>query len=163
MQPREAMELVLKEATQSPDQSTQNAAGLIIDNELKIIDHNRLPKGVAINRERTARPLKYQFIEHAERNAIYQAVREGQRLEGATMVAVWAACPDCARAIASAGICHLIRFPSPSKTTASHWQEMLTNGDILMSEAGVNIEELDPSEFAIPDILRDGKLWRPAP
>ena len=53
------------------------------------------------------RPEKYDWIEHAERNAIYAAAREGRKLMGATMYLNKFPCVECARAIAQTGITEL--------------------------------------------------------
>ncbi len=50
------------------------------------------------------RPAKYHYIEHGERNAIYNAIRTGAKLDGATLYITFTPCPDCARAIVQTGI-----------------------------------------------------------
>lgn len=82
---------------------------------------NGFPRGVAeefdlpVSKEQSSpgtdlrwdRPTKYAFIEHAERNAVYNAARNGHATEGC-----WAymnftpyrICTDCARALIQAGI-----------------------------------------------------------
>ena len=55
--------------------------------------------------ERCDRPLKYQYLEHAERTAIYRACKSGLKIEGnAIMYSPYNPCVDCARAIISVGI-----------------------------------------------------------
>ena len=36
---------------------------------------NQLPIGISVTKEKVSRPKKYLWIEHAERNAIYEAVQ----------------------------------------------------------------------------------------
>jgi dCMP deaminase len=48
------------------------------------------------------------WIEHAERNAIYNAARAGTGLEGCTLYAGLTPCMDCARAIVQAGIVEVV-------------------------------------------------------
>lgn len=53
------------------------------------------------------RPQKYSFIEHAERNAVYNAARNGHATEGAWAYMNWSPlglCTDCARALIQAGV-----------------------------------------------------------
>lgn len=105
-----AMRLAYSLASQSPDLSTQTAA-IILSRSGHILGAaaNTLPRGVEITNERlSARPLKYSVTEHAERNAIYMAAKYGEPTAGATMVALWAACSDCARAIIQSGIATLV-------------------------------------------------------
>lgn len=65
-------------AKKSNDMSTQNAAFLVDeDGKIYVREINRFPDGVKETAERWERPLKYKFVEHAERNAIYAAARKG--------------------------------------------------------------------------------------
>lgn len=104
------MELAMQIAQWSKDRSTQ--VGCVIvgpDNEIRTTGYNGFPRGVDDELdERHARPLKYKWTEHAERNAIYNAARVGIPLNGCRMYVPWFPCMDCARAIVQSGIVHLI-------------------------------------------------------
>jgi dCMP deaminase len=65
------------------DPSTQNGA-VIVDSDDWILGEgaNFFPKGVKETEAHWEMPLKYAFVEHAERNAIYAAAREGHSLKG---------------------------------------------------------------------------------
>ena len=156
------MGLALWVALTSPDPSTQNAAYLVSENGntyYETVAVNRFPDNVVNKDERWQRPTKYSYVEHAERNSIYAAARNGIATEGLTMVAVWASCADCARAIIQAGIVHLIRCHS--EDNHAHWCESNAIGDRMMLEAGVQITTLtQPIDGARP-LLRNGKLWFP--
>lgn len=104
--------------------------------------------------ERWERPDKYLWVEHAERAAIYQAAKDGLVLRGATMWCPWAACADCARAISYTGIKRLIRFPMGS---TEGWDQSVEVGDMILSEAGVEIVELVLADYKIPAHLRLGQ------
>ena len=54
--------------------------------------------------ERFERPEKYKWIEHADRNAIYNAARVGISLEGCKMYLSFYPCIECARGIIQVGI-----------------------------------------------------------
>ena len=56
------------------------------------------------------RPEKYQWVEHAERNAVYNAARKGIRLEGSIAYLNWepTPCSDCTRALIQAGIVEIV-------------------------------------------------------
>jgi dCMP deaminase len=54
--------------------------------------------------ERFQKPKKYLYIEHAERNAIYDACRRGVSLKGSTVYLPWFPCVECARALALVGV-----------------------------------------------------------
>ena len=94
---RQFFRLALAEAWGSPDPSTQTGA-IIVDAGGRVVSGgcNDFPEGVAAKPERLERPLKYSFMEHAERNAIYSA---GEIVDTDVMYALWAACDDCARAV----------------------------------------------------------------
>ena len=49
-------------------------------------------------------PLRYDLIEHAERRAIFLALKKGKLLNSATLYCTRPPCSDCARAIAEVGI-----------------------------------------------------------
>jgi len=63
------------------------------------------------------RPAKYQYVEHAERQAIYNAAFLGVSLRGATAYLSWEprVCVSCARAVIQSGVAELVgpsvRFP----------------------------------------------------
>jgi len=54
--------------------------------------------------ERWERPIKYQYVEHAERNAIYNAARVGTPTLGCSAFVSLAPCVGCSRALVQAGI-----------------------------------------------------------
>ena len=61
--------------------------------------------------ERWERPTKYIFIEHAERNACYNAARNGIKLEGSRLYLNYepiGICSDCCRGIIQSGIVEII-------------------------------------------------------
>jgi dCMP deaminase len=62
------------------------------------------PPSEEVLSNRWERPAKYQWVEHAERNAIYNAARMGIPLKGCTAYITLAPCADCTRALIQAGI-----------------------------------------------------------
>jgi dCMP deaminase len=89
---------------------------------------------------RWARPLKYQFVEHAERNAIFNAARIGVKTEGcwAFMNFMPTPCADCARALIQAGIVKIIGSdrPFPGVGAGVHYHIDETSKQML-KEGGV--------------------------
>lgn len=132
-------------AQASPDPSTQNGAILFNSDGGWIgFDCNHFPTGVEYNDERWERPLKYEVIEHAERNAIFHAARVGAETYGSTMVVPWAACADCARAIIQAGVKRVVRHKqSTERGQGRNWDGTISIADIMLREAGVDIIDLD--------------------
>lgn len=141
---RQFFRLALAEAWGSPDPSTQTGA-IIVDAGGRVVSGgcNDFPEGVAAKPERLERPLKYSFMEHAERNAIYSA---GEIVDTDVMYALWAACDDCARAIIQSGIrtVHTHGFylgnDAIDKTgTRRDWGETLKVSFTMFEEAGVDV------------------------
>jgi len=135
---RRAYQHAMKHAT---DPSTQNGA-LIINDQGEILAHgaNHFPRGVQEKPERWERPAKYQYVEHAERGAIYDAAREGVRTSGKIMVCPWFACTDCARAIIEARIMLVIGHQSPNDWTPEHWKESIKVAWDMLREANVALK-----------------------
>ena len=128
----------------SPDPSSQNAATLF-DQDLHPVAEavNEFPFGVAYSEARWERPTKYAYIEHAERGSIYAAARAGVATEGLTMVCLWAACPDCARAIIQAGISRLVTMRPTEQGAHAGWDDGIAVAMGMLAEARVQVEYLD--------------------
>lgn len=94
----------------SKDRSTKVGSVIIDDrNTLVSMGWNGFPRGIDDTIEaRHARPAKYEWTEHAERNAIYNAAATGANVRGCTMYLAWFPCADCARAIIQSGITKVI-------------------------------------------------------
>lgn len=97
--------------------------------------------------ERWKRPDKYLWVEHAERNAVYNAARHGVRLAGARAYINYepfgSICEGCARALIQAGIVEIIgpNIPFGGKGTGAHYHTNLT--PIMAKEAGVKIKVVE--------------------
>jgi len=155
-----------KIALNSPDPSTHNGA-IITDRAGTLIlgrGCNQFPRGVEYYPERWERPLKYEIIEHAERNAIFDAAYHGRRCKGATMYAAWAACSDCARAIIQAGIIKLVRHADATKRATmpgKDWTDTISTADMMLREAGVEIVDIEGKVTDGLALLHSGKPWSP--
>ena len=130
-------------STKSEDPNTQ--VGCVIvgpNNEVLSTGYNGLARGVKLTKSRMERPEKYFWFEHAERNAIYNAARNGIRIDGATLYQPGWPCTDCARAIIQAGITKVVRI----KENAEHdehnkrWAEQSARSLQMFREAGVLIK-----------------------
>lgn len=148
-------------AAESRDPSTQNSA-LLVDGEGSILIHdiNRFPQHIAESDKRWERPLKYKFIEHAERNVCYAAAKKGIATEGLIMVCPWAACTNCARAIIQSGIKCLITHKQAHDRTPEQWKEEIAIALSMLEEAGVEVVMYDGGVGA-PEVLHSEELWSP--
>ncbi|HEY2558985.1 MAG TPA: deaminase [Caldimonas sp.] len=95
-------------ARQSPSRPRKVGAVLVLaDGVTTLAACNDFPVGVRDLEERHAYPERLLWIEHAERNAIFAAARAGLATAGATLIATFHPCADCARAVVQAGIARL--------------------------------------------------------
>lgn len=98
------MGLCYEAAKRSKDSSTQVGACIVKDKRVVAIGYNGFPSGVEETEKRWTRPLKYQYVVHAEANAIAQSARFGVPLDGATIYLTLHPCIGCAKLIAQSGI-----------------------------------------------------------
>lgn len=148
----------LQEALNSDDPSTQNGAVLVSPKLEEIIayGYNVFPDGIARSEKRWERPQKYSYIEHAERNSIYYAARNGVKTEGVIMYCPWFACDNCARGIINAGIVEVVGLNTQVDDTHTRWDESVRIGLEMLEEKGVKMRYLD-HKFGIT-LRRNGQL-----
>jgi len=98
---------------------------------------NGICRGVVDDVERmTVRPEKYLWMEHAERNAIYNAARIGTPLEGCVMfITGLPPCARCARAIIQVGITHV--YYAAGGLIPERWQDDMLVAAVMLEEAGI--------------------------
>lgn len=123
----------------SKDRSTK--IGCVIvgnDNSILSTGFNGFPRGIDDNVDyRHERPEKYIWTEHAERNAIYNAARNGVRLAGSRIYCSWFPCSDCARAIIQSGITSIM-CDAPDYSN-KQWGSSFFTSWKMMIEADVEI------------------------
>lgn len=128
----------------SKDQSSKVGA-LILgeDNEPLSWGYNGFPRGAnddpGQHPERHDRTKeKYQWAEHAERNAIYSAARSGHQLRGSRIyVSTLPTCVDCARAIVQAGIKEV--YVEADALLVERWKESWDLAYRIYCETGVKV------------------------
>jgi len=140
----------------SNDPSTK--VGCVIigpEKQVLVTGFNGFPMGVEkdINKvpERYERPFKYNFFEHAERNAVNLAARHGVSLRGSTAYLNWTPipCPDCSRGLINSGI---VRIIGPNRTFAGkgNWETINTVSLPMLTEAGMELITIDDFNFFVP-------------
>ena len=112
-------------------------------NEVRALGYNGLPRNVDESAPRLARPDKYVWIEHAERNAIYTAARTGVPLEGCRMYVSWFPCIDCARAAVQVGLTEIVAVEPD--WSLEPWGPQFIRAKELLSEGGVRLRLLQES------------------
>jgi len=129
----------------SKDESTKCGAVIVgPSNEVRSTGYNSFPRGINDElAERQKRPAKYNWIEHAERNAIYNAARMGVSLVGCRIYQDWLPCTDCARGIIQCGISQVIIDSGSPKNGNQEWEERwgdsLSISVTMLEEADVEI------------------------
>ena len=123
----------------SKDKSV-GVCAVIADKEHRVlsIGYNGFPSGCDDGvEERHERPAKYLYTEHAERNAIYSAAKNGVSLKDSVMYITRFPCADCARAIIQSGIKEVVC----SEPDLSHerWGEHFRISLELFKEVGVKL------------------------
>jgi dCMP deaminase len=141
----------------SPDLRTQNGAVILNPQTLEDISYgaNRFPDGVHPSQERLQPEHKRDYLEHAERDAIFSALRQGKTTVGAIMYVPWFACSDCAKAIIGAGITHVIGHHAPCHSTTT-WKSSIDIGLILFNEAKVQYHYYE-GEIGVKDLRFNGE------
>jgi len=157
-------------ATRSKDRSTKIGAVLVGPNkEVRSTGYNGFARKVNDDVDsRHERPTKYFFMEHAERNAIYNAARVGTMTEGCVLyVAGRPPCADCARAIIQAGIKEVVVEALEHKSRPEiDWESNTAAAMEMLKEAGVTVrlwpKKPTPSDSEVvwiepPDCPRCGR------
>lgn len=143
----------------SPDPSTR--VGAIVESQRTAKCYrgvNHLTPGMTI--DLADRDLKYKYIEHAERDAIFKAAMAGESLLGATMYCPWAACCDCARAIILSGISEVVCHGDALAKTPPRWEADIAIARQMFEAAGVKYTWWYGRLGGCTNLF-DGKYWSP--
>ena len=106
------------------------------DNDIRAVGYNGFPRGIRADiDERRVRPAEYKLTEHAERNAIYVAARNGTSVRGCRLYLPWFPCMDCTRAIVQAGLAELIAIEPDLGDPI--WGQEFQMALSLLDEAGI--------------------------
>ena len=155
-------QLYLYAMNKSKDPSTQNAA-LLTDSGSGIIaiECNNIPDNVQETEDRWERPNKYHYVEHAERNVLYKAIKLGVPTLNLTMYCPWYSCSDCARAIIQCGIRRVIGHKEYFDRTPERWKQSCAIGLQMMQEAGIDCMVWSGEVGGRTKILIDGEEFNP--
>lgn len=133
------------------------------DNVLVSTGYNSLPRGIEIDEDeiRLSRENgeKYYWMEHAERNAIYNAARRGTVLKGCKLYVPWMPCSDCCRAIIQTGINEVIIHRNGQdfydKNTNGKWDAAYKRTLTMFEESGVKVRFVE-CDVVVPEIYMNG-------
>jgi dCMP deaminase len=116
------------------------------DLEIRATGYNGFPRGVQSQDDaRFDRKSgeKFFWIEHAERNAIYNAARSGAAICGCSIYVNRFPCADCARAIIQSGI-KQVYCPAKPKFDGA-LDHSFDVSEIMLSEAKVRVVTIEDS------------------
>jgi dCMP deaminase len=133
-------------ASKSKDRSGKIGTVLVGEgNTVLTTGYNGFPRGVDDeNEEYHKRPEKYFWTEHSERNAIYNAARNGIKLYGAHAYSTAHPCVDCARAFVQAGIKEITiptkhQDPFYKMGRWPDWEESFTKAREVLGAGGIKV------------------------
>ena len=102
--------------------------------------YNGFPSKVEETEERWQRPVKYDFVVHAEANVIASAARFGINLQGCSLFVLAHPCIDCTKLIASSGIKFVYYLDDGiADTPTQEWHDHLKNARAILSETGIQL------------------------
>lgn len=124
----------------SKDRSTKVGAIIVDPNKVVILmGYNGFPREFDDDcNSYHERPAKYKWTEHAERNAIYNAARQGISVVGCTMYVCLFPCIDCSRGIVQSGISTLVTYKPDFNN--SNWGESFKDSFYLLNKCNVKIK-----------------------
>lgn len=125
----------------SKDPSTKVGC-VIVDRERHVVatGYNGFPRGVDDSDARlNDRPVKYLMVQHAEANAILQAVAD---MRGATAYVTHRPCAGCSGMLIQSGITRIVTR-RPADGFAERFADSFAAADAMLREAGVTIDYID--------------------
>lgn len=132
------IELAARTASGSPNKIRQVGAAIVTcDGGEPVTGFNTFPRGVADLPWRHEGDGRFVWMEHAERNAIFAAAKQGRALAGATIASTFFPCIDCARAIVQTGMACLIS-PEPALQDVV-WGESFRRSRVILEEGGLEL------------------------
>ena len=142
------MGVALLASQRSKDPSTQVGA-CIVDGDKRIIStgYNGFPQGCSDdafpwNRDEKQGETKYQFVVHAELNAILNA--SGKKLAGSVLYVGLFPCNECAKAIIQSGIKEIIYLSDKYHDTPS-----MSASRKMLDAAGIKYRQIKPTKASI--------------
>ena len=142
------MGVALLASERSKDPSTRVGA-CIVDEEKRILStgYNGFPKGCSDdefpwNRDEEKGETKYQFVVHAELNAILNA--SGKRLAGSVLYVGLFPCNECAKAIIQSGISEVVYLSDKYHNTPA-----MSSSRRMLDAAGVKYRQIKPTKASI--------------
>ena len=155
------MSMVFLVSMKSKDRNTQIGAVIVgPDNEVRSVGYNSFARGLNDSvPQRHKSPEKYYWIEHAERNSIYNATLMGVSLKNCRMYTNGVPCMDCARAVIQSGINEVIVHKKWNNDNDTKWKKSCDTAKDMFNEAGVYVRYYNKPILTITP-WRKGKIYK---
>lgn len=131
----------------SKDPSSKIGAVIVTpEHEIVATGFNGFPRGInEYDPTRWERPIKYKYVEHAERNACYSAAKRGASVQGCTLYLTGfgpptVPCVECTKAVIQSGITTIKGYAY--KPAPDNWLDDLAFAQHLLQETNVEFIEL---------------------
>jgi len=136
--------LEIAEAVKLKSKDIRTQIGAVIvgsDKQIVSTGYNSFPRNIVDNNyDRQVRPEKYYWMEHAERNAIYNAALNGVSTKNTSIyLTCGVPCCDCARGIINAGIKKVYCKEVDTTKNREHWDEHAKRSMEMFTEADVDV------------------------
>lgn len=133
------MDTAAQKGSWSKDRSRKVGAVIVNYDNVEVSNGwNGFPRKIDDTVEaRHQRPAKYLWSEHSERNAIYNAAREGRATKGCRIFQTMYPCAHCARGIIQSGIVEVVTI-EPDWNDSTYADEFAVTKELL-DEAGVKV------------------------
>ena len=142
------MGVAILASQRSKDPSTQVGACIIdSDNRILSTGYNGFPQGCSDdefpwNRDEALGETKYNYVVHAELNAILNA--SGKKLAGAILYVGLFPCNECAKAIIQSGIKEVVYLSDKYHNT-----QAMTASRKMLDSAGIKYRQIKPTKASI--------------
>lgn len=95
------------------------------------------------NFKKISKPQKYDWIEHAERNAIFSALNHGTDLTNSVCITTLPPCIDCTRAIILSNVSRIITFVPKGE---NKWSKQFETSKLLLNKSNIPYHIIDITE-----------------
>lgn len=152
-------------AQRSRDPSSQVGCAIVSEDNVPLsYGYNGPPRGVHVAEHDLAtmdRETKLMYFEHGERNAIYNAIRTGTSVKGATLYIVGTPCCDCCRAIIQSGITcvKVLKSTGDIWDSRGSWVKSTEATKYMFESSGVELKKIDSPVIGEFNIRIGGKIY----
>jgi len=131
----------------SKDPSTKVGCILLAPESLQVLSlgYNGMPRNIdETDPSRWERPIKYSYVEHSERNCLYNACRSGVCTNNSIAITTLFPCCDCCRALIQSGVKTIVTL-EPDMSNP-RWGSDFGISKIMIEESKTNLILLKESE-----------------